>query len=148
MCVLIHIVYVSTGCGGWTRWCVLKVTFAYDCYSSLLNTGDLFFHVWKEMGCFSPPHKLLQPSPGPRMTKANQLVLIFILIRNRSAFEDCRAIVEDDSNWPVTSSTVLNKKTFIRNIDWQKFKLLLNLARTKGRAKMTLYSWQWHEVEW
>lgn len=155
-------VYVPTGCGGWTWWCLLKVTFAYD--SSLLNTGDTFFNFWKQMGLFLCVKYFNVPPEN--QIYANIFMLIPVLNGNKSPFEYCRAILEDDGctdgdgQLSVTFQTLLNKKTFFWHIDWHWFLLkfthmdghrqrhaIVSFSQVAPCKKMTLLPCQWPDVE-
>lgn len=65
---------------------------------SLLNAGDLFFNLWKEMRLFSRTLRLLECYlKKNKFMKPFFFLLMPILNRKRSSFEYCRAILEDDS---------------------------------------------------
>ena len=127
MCVLIYIVYVPTGRGRWTRWSILKVT--SDC-TWLLNTGDMFFNLWKEMRLFLGP-KILN-----RFLQRNEFMKFMLMpvlgkeidhpLNNVEQFERTTAALR------VMVSCQLTFRLFW-HIDWHRF--LLKFTHKDGRRQ-------------
>ena len=139
LCVLIRVVYVPTGRGGWTRWCILKVTFTFDCRVCCWtpNVSALIYRGRRDCSKMSPPEKTKQTKKKKTNTFTKP---VQPPNGDGSPFEFCQAIF---SRMTVALRVTvvcqspfrrfLDKKTFMWHFDWHRF--LLKFKHTQDRHR-------------